>query len=253
MHGWLAFLIHLPALVVYFGSTALGRFLVLRSAGLTVRQALRVDGPTWQRLSSAQRVGTWAIPHLLALHAGFVLLVACGLATEVWANDGTVDPIPGRPAAMAGVLPGDRVVSVNGDPVHDFTDIGQHVKASSTDDIELEIDRGGTSLRLRVRRIDGLLGLRPSPREATLTDALEFATTFPIATVRSWASAITGDPDVRFGGPVDASEILASRGVGTLPYLVAYVALQLFMAVPILCAIGTPWRFVFRKVTTPSR
>jgi membrane-associated protease RseP (regulator of RpoE activity) len=238
---------YLPAVLVHFGATALGRFLVLRPAGITLWQSLRIDASTWQRLSRAQRIATWAVPHLLALLAGFVVLVACGLGMPATANDGTVDPMPGRPAEQAGVLAGDRVVSVNGAPINVFTDISARVRAAPTDDIDLDLDRGGKALQVRVRRTDGIIGVRPSNRAATLTDAVGFATTFPVATARAWASAITRDPDVRVGAPVDASRAIASGGATTLLTLIAYHILMLFVAVPILCAIGTPWWRVFSR------
>ncbi len=54
------------------------------------------------------------------------------------------------PAARAGLLPGDRIVAVDGKPVRDFTDIIQEVSSTSSPAIELRYNRAGAERSVRV-------------------------------------------------------------------------------------------------------
>lgn len=61
--------------------------------------------------------------------------------------------MPGQPAALAGVQPGDRVLSVNGQPVADFVAFGQLVQteAARSPQLALVVRRGTQTVDLTVR------------------------------------------------------------------------------------------------------
>ncbi len=75
------------------------------------------------------------------------------------------------PAARAGLLPGDRVLAVDGKPVRDFTDIIQEVSSTSSPAIELRYSRAGAerSVRVTISRAapDGqkLIGVLSTPAQ----------------------------------------------------------------------------------------
>jgi serine protease Do len=66
--------------------------------------------------------------------------------------------VPGGPAEKAGVMPGDVVLSVNGHPVKDSTDLTRQVAAShSGDTLSLVVMRAGSQKTIVVKS-----GVRPS-------------------------------------------------------------------------------------------
>lgn len=71
-----------------------------------------------------------------------------------------VMPHSGTPAAEAGMLPQDRIVSINGTPVNSFDEIKPHVKPNSAHTVVVE--RSGSTLTLNVVTKDKpVLGLEP--------------------------------------------------------------------------------------------
>ncbi|KTC98779.1 membrane associated zinc metalloprotease [Legionella geestiana] len=75
--------------------------------------------------------------------------------------------VDGSPAAKAGFLPGDRVVSVNAEPVGDWVDFVTLVRARPDTDVNVQVKRDGGLLNLNVSigsqesagRREGYLGL----------------------------------------------------------------------------------------------
>ena len=61
-----------------------------------------------------------------------------------------LDPIEGKPAAAAGVQPGDVVVSVNGKPVLHDRDLLDMIEQSAGEPLELTVQRNGEQVQLKV-------------------------------------------------------------------------------------------------------
>ncbi|HOL54274.1 MAG TPA: M50 family metallopeptidase, partial [bacterium] len=83
---------------------------------------------------------------LLAILILFILFV-WGVPTVVPTGINTV--LPGSPAEMAGIKPGDRIISVNGKEVTLSEEITQAIQ-SSKDKVILEIERGGERLTIEL-------------------------------------------------------------------------------------------------------
>lgn len=78
--------------------------------------------PYWRRMSVA--VAGSSVHFLLALVLIFSFLVVGGKTESVPSPDWTVSIVaPGSPAQGAGLLPGDRIVSINGSPVSTMDDM----------------------------------------------------------------------------------------------------------------------------------
>jgi regulator of sigma E protease len=56
---------------------------------------------------------------------------------------------PGTPAAQAGLQAGDRILSVEGEPVKSFDDFSTYIKLNARSPINISVDRGGHQLMLR--------------------------------------------------------------------------------------------------------
>ncbi|WP_436641779.1 RIP metalloprotease RseP [Microbaculum sp. FT89] len=112
--------------------------------------------------------------------ANFILAIA--IFTAVYATVGKfvtppqVDAVaPESAAAIAGFEPGDKIVSISGDPIESFSDMQRIVSVSPGIPLEFEVDRGGEKVKLtatpELREVEdrfgnkhriGLLGIQRS-------------------------------------------------------------------------------------------
>ena len=100
--------------------------------------------PYWRRMSVAVAGST--VHFLLALVLIFSFLVIGGKHEDVPSPDWTVNFVaPGSPAEGAGLLPGDRIVSVNDSPVATMSDMVAVLPEPGTP-VSLGVDRGGEEL-----------------------------------------------------------------------------------------------------------
>ena len=199
--------------------------------------------PRWQRA--------------LVLFAGSAVnyLIAIGLLFAYYAGGAPV-PVPrtvgvvapGSEAARVQLRPGDEVLSVDGQPVNDWSDL-----------VEAVTERPGP-LALSVRRDDQVLEVRATPRpdeagvprlgvgqlysyrKLSAKEAASQAVRHSVALVRgglegTWA-LLRGRPDVSLAGPVGIAQRTASAstaGLGALLGLLAAisVALAVFNLLPV--------------------
>lgn len=100
--------------------------------------------PYWRRMSVAVAGST--MHFLLALVLIFSFLVVGGRTESVPSPDWTVSRVvPGSPAHRAGLLPGDRIVSVNDSPVATMDDMVAVLPGPGTS-VGLGVQRGGDVL-----------------------------------------------------------------------------------------------------------
>lgn len=156
--------------------------------------------------------------------------------------------VPGGPAARAGLRPGDRVRSVNGEAMLDAAQLRRRIRALDANGeapgMRWQVERGGQSLdiavqprvmgddRQRIGRIDAVVGHRP----ATVTvrwgpvDGLWHAahTTWEqsLLTLKMFGRMLTGDASLRnLSGPITIADYAGQSVERGLTYYIGFLAL----------------------------
>ena len=185
----------------------------------------------------------------------------------------TLLPIIGKttkdlPAAKAGLLTGDRIVSVNGQPMETWADFSKTVKAGDGSPVKLEIDRSKdgrsahstiviTPTRLDQKTIYGtnatswVIGVQPNGDEISkrfgpigaVEEACETSYDMTIQMVVGIAQIFTGSTPVKeaLGGPIMIAQMAgqeAHRGLANLAMFTVMLSLELgiinLLPVPLL-------------------
>jgi regulator of sigma E protease len=163
------------------------------------------------------------------------------------------DVVPRGPAAVAGLLPGDVITSINGARVAAWKDLLQEIPASKGRPLQLVLRRGGQELRLEVtpRRAGDrwVIGISAGTEIVRLRGTAEragAAVGTVLDTMRRWAagvwSILAGGSYETIGGPiqvvawvdVENAEVLASRQAhGVMVSIVNYLIICL-LPIPFL-------------------
>lgn len=109
---------------------------------------------------------------LMAIALMFGLLVFSGEPAPVdsarWAVGAVTD---GSPADRAGLVPGDRIIAVDGEPVAGFPDLSGHLRERPGEQVDLTVERGGERIEVSPTLADrhpttgesvGFLGVGPT-------------------------------------------------------------------------------------------
>jgi regulator of sigma E protease len=100
---------------------------------------------------------------------------------------------PNGPAARAGLMSGDQIVSVNGEPVHDFRELQERVQSHPGDEILLRYRRGQSESGVRVSTLAenadgktvGRIHVRPPPTPLPASMLKHTSLSLPAAFVRA--------------------------------------------------------------------
>jgi len=136
--------------------------------------------------------------------------------------------VPKSPAAKAGLEPGDKLVSVNGQPVTFFHELQAALLHSKNKTVPVMVNRGGKQVNLAVA-IDeqGKIGFKPTPllnfatRDYNLLESIPVGTkqAFSIITtqLRGFGKIFSGEASARksLGGPI----MIAQTFGGTFSWL----------------------------------
>ena len=134
----------------------------LRLEGENPHDAARASGVPFAALSVSRRLAIFAAGPLGSWLVGVGLLAglfAAGTHQPVGTVVGGVEP--GSPAAVAGFHPGDRVLSVDGAPVQDWSSLVEALGGASGTVAAVEVARGGETLAPRARARAGHGRARP--------------------------------------------------------------------------------------------
>ena len=134
----------------------------------------------------------------------------------------------GLPAHAAGLLPGDRIVSVNGNPIHFWNDFSAEVKGGTGTPLKLGIERGSGSSMVR--------------EELTITPKREDEPTVYGTKVPTWIIGVMprGDEQTERYGPIDAVEKGVVQTVDMAGTLVIGIWQIVNGSTPVRQALGGP-------------
>ncbi|HYP52214.1 MAG TPA: RIP metalloprotease RseP [Pyrinomonadaceae bacterium] len=158
----------------------------------------------------------------------------------------------GSPGAEAGLQPGDRLVAINDEPVHNTEQTKQYI-TTHPDTLRLTVERNGERLTLPVRgnRPDNRLGVyfRPAPTEKVGPgSAIAYAFDLNIETLRLTGKALgqvfTGQRSARdtFSGPIGiaraSGQAVRELGWEGVFWMLAFLSLNLgifnLLPIPVL-------------------
>ncbi len=162
---------------------------------------------------------------------------------------------PGRAAAAAGMLPGDRVISAEGQTIEDWNLWVEFVRARPGVDVSVEVDRGGSRILLDMTigqtqddagKIMGLIGARVAPPGASFdqyratrrhgpVDALPAAVgelwKMSTLTVKMFGKMLAGEVSIKnLTGPVRIAEyagVAVSSGMARYMNFLAIISISL--------------------------
>ena len=79
--------------------------------------------------------------------------------------------IPNSPAARSGLLPKDKILTINNQPIHDWSDLGNTLDDQANQSITLQINREGEILQLEATTsAESTLGVFPKRPQITVTN-----------------------------------------------------------------------------------
>ncbi len=170
-----------------------------------------------------------------------------------------LDPIvvqlqPNSPAQQAGLKPGDRIVAVDGQPVHQFYDLIRLISPNPGKTLELTVERDGRTVPLEVtpKNVggEGKIGIPviyPTTMEklgpvAAVGEAVRECKRMTAETFRIIGRLLTRKASMsQLSGPIDIARIsgqAAREGIRTLIWLLGFISLQLgifnLLPIPIL-------------------
>jgi regulator of sigma E protease len=186
-----------------------------------------------------------------------VIFTGIALATGIIHQEARIDCVePGTPAAQAGLLAGDKVLSVSGTEVKSFDDFRRLIALNARSELDLTVDRGGQQVQLRAipelteQECVGRLGVTASTAPENLriekvglggAVAESLQRTWNIVTVpfQFFGQLFRGNACANaLGGPVKIASIsksFASEGFVNLIPLIAFISVSvgLFNLFPI--------------------
>jgi len=134
--------------------------------------------------------------------------------------------VAGMPAEKAGLLPGDRIVAIDGEPVYAFQDLRRFVDPAAGRPLEMAIERGGTKTTVVV-----------TPEAFVEQDPIESVTVGKIGVVPNPAAPVigVGEGSVAFEAGLrtfDRISTVAGEAVGSIDQALALVDARLKEGAP---------------------
>ncbi len=153
--------------------------------------------------------------------------------------------VKGMPAYKAGLKPGDKIISINGNKVSFWEDLSKYIASSKGGYINLKVERGNETLTLKLKPIFDrrlkkyVIGITPKVKLTFVRYPPLKALKRAAAEVKSQTvlffsflkNLITGRSSIKnLGGPILIAQVAgkaARAGLATFLYFMAFISLQL--------------------------
>lgn len=196
--------------------------------------------PVWQRIIVISAGSIMNVITAILIYAAIVYIT--GIGETVGTTVGQL--IPGKPAEQIGLQPGDKIVAVDGEPVHTWEDLTAIIHNKPGVEVTLKWERDGQVFTKQVTPEPqpdsniGLIGIGPKIEYhqvgllASLEHGAETAYTFLDLTVHHLKLIIIGKESLResIGGPVIIAKLAgesARLGFQSLLLFTAFISLNL--------------------------
>ena len=174
--------------------------------------------------------------------------VAAFLSDEPFGWRPLIEPVagfvaPGNPAEEAGMLPGDRIMEINGVPIDRWDQISQEIQKTKGQSLPVTVNRNGMVLPLEIlpqyreENKRWLIGISPAmveqkygPIDSVIRGTQRLGT-ITVATFGFLGNMFTGNVSMdQVGGPVKIATFIekaAGTSLASLALMVALISLQL--------------------------
>ncbi|KGR80320.1 RIP metalloprotease RseP [Ureibacillus manganicus] len=173
----------------------------------------------------------------------FIVLAALGLMRGVPVAEPIIDDVmPNSPAAQAGMIPGDIVTSINGQPIDSWNELSGTVQQNPGEDLSFIVDRDGQNVVLMITPATvkdeageyGQIGIL-RPLEQNPIKAVVFGATqtwdYTVLIIELLGKLVTGQFSIdALSGPVGiykATETVAQHGIFNLMNWAALLSINL--------------------------
>lgn len=150
-----------------------------------------------------------------------------------------LQPLPGQPAAAAGMQTGDTVVTVAGEPVTTFEDFRSRVQRHSGQAVEVEVDRAGARVTLRPT-VDsrGRIGVtaRAELVPVSLPGACIRGMAFPARILWALGRGMAARPSESVAGPATSGGAPSGPGSAMGDYLAIHASVGSMLLAPLAIA-----------------
>ena len=239
------------------GGFVCGRYAFARARGIRgLRAAIGFDAEPWRATSVLTRL-LLTVSGLVGYYTAIAIWIAIALSvtpsTIVDETSMRVTVAPGGPAASAGMLDGDRVISVQNKPISNWSQLKDAVGAHPDDAVSIVVERGGSTRELHVTpHSDGTRArISASPYTTVGTTGIgEALATGFVAPIHVWSAgarglvrAFDGGADAEMTGPVGVvreTNRASQRTLGDAAKLAGALASYFFYVVLVASAILFP-------------
>lgn len=154
--------------------------------------------------------------------------------------ESVVNPVSGHVAEQAGILRGDRILSIGGDSVDRWPSLSEAVKRHEGKEVKVELDRNGQRIAVELTLpVPGRLGVYPvyEKEDVGLSAALGKGFVAPISVVAQTAGAIfrtiMGSQTRELAGPIMMVKETSRDTFRTGELLMLYGAVMSYIAIPL--------------------
>jgi regulator of sigma E protease len=186
----------------------------VRMAGMDPNEEDMNEARGFNKKSIAQRIAVIFAGPLMNFVLAAVLLAVIFFVQGLPVPVTTVDSVlPGYPAEVAGIQAGDRIKSVDGEPVGRWEDLVQKINSRPGEEIHITLDREGLDKQVNVRTVpdesgQGKIGIVPARGYeklgllAAFGAGVEWTVKITLMILTFLSNMIFGGAPADLGGPV---------------------------------------------------